>query len=478
MSRIVLAFIVVCSTAITARSQTSPRIAWEKFTFAAASGTRVEAEKGWLEVPERHARPDGPRIRLAVVRLSSTAAKPGVPIIWLAGGPGLSGTRTATRGLYPMFEALRAHGDVIAFDQRGTGSSEPSLSVPGRFGFPLDKSLESQEAARRLVTLAETIRESTRSRGIDLPAYNTVENADDVDTLRQALGADRIAIWAHSYGTHLALAVIKRHGAHIERAILGGVNGLDHRWREPADTDQLLVRVARKIREDPELSKLTPDFLAQVKRVLQTLDREPILVPLNNASVLIGKAEIQTLVGLRSGEIEFIRTLPLMFSHLEKRMRLEEIAAAVQQSIKDRPIGTAMTYAMHVASGVSPQRAAKVAAQTPKAVLGNGINWGIGDSAFIKALGVPDLGEDFRRPFKSDVPVLLISATLDGRTSEADTREVGRQFRRASYITLDGASHDFWLASPRLLDLMQAFLRNESVQDERITVPVQFGRPE
>ena len=40
----------------------------------------------------------------------------------------------------------------------------------------------------------------------------------------------------------------------------------------------------------------------------------------------------------------------VLFDSLEKRTRLEAIAAAVQQIVRRRPIGTAMTYAMHVAS--------------------------------------------------------------------------------------------------------------------------------
>ena len=61
-----------------------------------------------------------------------------------------------------------------------------------------------------MADVAATIRTSISQRGIDLNAYNTSESAEDVELLRRALGADRIVLWAHSYGTHLALAVLRR----------------------------------------------------------------------------------------------------------------------------------------------------------------------------------------------------------------------------------------------------------------------------
>jgi pimeloyl-ACP methyl ester carboxylesterase len=150
----------------------------------------------------------------------------------------------------------------------------------------------------------------------------------------------------------------------------------------------------------------------------------------------------------------------------------------VQQVIRQRPVGTAMSYAMHVASDVSRQRLKRIQAQIPDAIFGNAINWSVGDEFFIKALGVPDLGDAFRTPFRSDVPVLLISATLDGRTSETDARSVGRQFKKASYVSVDGASHDFFVFSAQqLLPTLEAFLRNETLNNVRIVAPVEFNHP-
>src|SRR4029453_11111806 len=156
-------------------------IAWEPAAFEAPVVGQITGERGWLEVPVRHSYPGGSKIRLPVVRLRTTNPNPGPPIIFLAGGPGNAGTRTLTGSLAPTAARLRAFADVIAFDQRGTGASEPTLAGPGRFDLPSSVSVSPRAATERIAALASLIRSTVESRGIDLSAYNTIESADDVE---------------------------------------------------------------------------------------------------------------------------------------------------------------------------------------------------------------------------------------------------------------------------------------------------------
>ena len=462
-----------------AKAQQAPSIEWEPAAFEAPVVGQMMGERGWLEVPVRHSNPGGAKIRLPVVRLKTTNPNPGPPIVFLAGGPGNAGTRTLTGSLAPTAARVRAFADVIAFDQRGTGASEPGLAVPGRFDLPSSVSVDSPAATERLVAIASGIRSTIASRGIDLSAYNTAESADDVDVLRRALGVEKVILWGHSYGTHLALAVIKRHGEHVARALLGGVNGLDDRWRDPADSDGWVERVGAAMRAAAPAGRRV-DFVEQVRRVFAQLDKDPIRVATADGDVFIGKPEIQLLLTIQSGDLAFVQNLPLLFDSLERRTRLEGVATAVQQTIRQRPTGTAMTYAMHATSGASVARLARIKVQAPTALLGNAINWGISDEAFVKALGVEDLGDDFRAPFRSNIPVLMMSGTLDGRAVENDAKRAGSQFDQVTYVTIDGASHDFWFLRPppRIPEVTEAFLRGEAVRDERIAWPVSFRWPE
>lgn len=111
MKRTVVALVLVTAMPFTPSSQTVRPITWEPFTFPLASGNPVEAERALVEVSERHGDPRSPKIRLPIIRLRASRPGAGLPMLWLEGGPGGSGVRTVT-GSYPLFEELRAFGDV------------------------------------------------------------------------------------------------------------------------------------------------------------------------------------------------------------------------------------------------------------------------------------------------------------------------------------------------------------------------------
>lgn len=96
---------------------------------------------------------------------------------------------------------------------------------------------------------------------VDLTRCNTNESADDREDLRQALGAKQISLWSISYGTHLALATIRRHPQSIQCAILAGTEGPDHTYKLPGNIQRHLENLAAVIKADPEIGKDVPDFL-------------------------------------------------------------------------------------------------------------------------------------------------------------------------------------------------------------------------
>jgi pimeloyl-ACP methyl ester carboxylesterase len=140
----------------------------------------------------------------------------GTPTIELHGGPG--GTSEQLVGALaigdPMvkenFARFIEQGDYVVFDQRGTGRSIPRLSCLNDKGATM---MEVMTACRDRLT----------KTGIDLAAYNTAENADDVHDLKLALGAAQVNLHGISYGTRLALEVLRRHPGDVRAAIIDGV---------------------------------------------------------------------------------------------------------------------------------------------------------------------------------------------------------------------------------------------------------------
>ena len=97
-------------------TDTTAAIQFNPIAFVSNTGESVDAEMGWLTVPENRARPQGNKIKLPVVRFKTSASNPGDPIIYLAGGPGASGLESAKALIFPALMAMREQSDVIVFD--------------------------------------------------------------------------------------------------------------------------------------------------------------------------------------------------------------------------------------------------------------------------------------------------------------------------------------------------------------------------
>lgn len=435
----------------------------------------VQAEEGFLEVPERWDAPDGRTITLHFLRFPSTNPQPGAPIVYLAGGPGGSGSISARGDRFPLFQALREVADVIALDQRGVFGSRPYLVCPGDYDFPLDEPMSRERYTPIVRAFAANCAEHFAGMGVDLTAYHTNASADDLEALRKALGADRLNLWGISYGTHLGLAMIRRHPASVQRAVLAGVEGPDHSLKRPAIMDAVFMRFDSVVRADPRAREILPDPAGTVRGLLDELSREPRRVRRGGRTVVIGPLDLQDLLVGRMGEREDYVDLPRRIAAVA-RGEWDDVAAAVEGARRDRR-RLAMSIAMDCASGASPERLAQIARERAGSILGDAVNFPFPE--ICADLPHEELGAAFRASVRSDVPVLFISGTLDARTPPANAEEVLRGFPNGRHLLIDGGSHDddLFLSSPLILEAMRAFFTSGDPGDTRITLPpIRFSR--
>lgn len=169
---------------------------------------------GTVDVPEEHARPGGPVLTLAVARFPATGANPQPePLVWLDGGPGgpsLSGTGEELSTL--VSRLFTQNRDLILFDQRGTGYSRPALNCTENIDLKyraLAQRRTPEQIAADDVAAITACRGRLRAQGVNLSAFTSAENAADVNDIRLALGYRQINLYGVSYGTRLALTVMR-----------------------------------------------------------------------------------------------------------------------------------------------------------------------------------------------------------------------------------------------------------------------------
>jgi pimeloyl-ACP methyl ester carboxylesterase len=172
---------------------------------AASSGSRSTGFEGcesqggalcrYVSVPLDYSNATPGRVRLFVTKREARGTPKGT-ILLLAGGPGEASAQSFTL-TSDLWGSLFPGYTVAAYDNRGTGASDPLTCAP------------SGTAAR-----------CARAIGRRRVFYGTRENAEDVESVRRALGVDRIALFGISYGTKQALAYAREHPDHVERLLL------------------------------------------------------------------------------------------------------------------------------------------------------------------------------------------------------------------------------------------------------------------
>jgi pimeloyl-ACP methyl ester carboxylesterase len=365
--------------------------------------------------------------------------------------------------------ALREVSDVIAFDQRGTCLSNHIPLRPRPGGPPPAFTREGLTAHIR-TEYARAWADWTAA-GVALRGYNTNESADDVDALRQHLGAERMHLWGISYGSHLGLAILKRHGARVDRACLASLEGLDQTVKRPARWDGYLRQVERLMHADPAARAAVPDLLALMRRVHSRMEADPVraTVRLGGApvEVQVGGFPIQMLAGSLAANPETLAMLPGIYRALDAG-KVEAVTGFFGQMAGILGVG-GMPETMDLASGISPRKLAMIEREAKTAVIGDALNF-----PMPHMLGVVpgvDLGDGFRKSFRIPYRSLLVAGSLDGRTVLAEQAEVAAQFQDKSRILVENAGHNVFEAHPQVQDLLVRFFRGERVDDTKLTLP-------
>ena len=454
----------------------STRLTFRPYTIRALDGTTRPVEIGRLTVPETHAQPTGKSIRVVFLRIRSTSPAPAAPIVFLPGGPGYPGTLLARTPAYlRLFDALRERSDVLVLDQRGSGLSEPTLQCAARGSLPPDAFASEEKTAGALAGMVRPCVRLVRADGHAIEAYNTAESAEDLETLRRALGVERIRLLAVSYGTELALEMIRKHGDRVEAAVLAGTRGPDMAWRLPHVADQQLRRFSALVAASPRWEKDLPDFEGTVRRMLEGLAWKPASISITDAKtrrkvrVLVGPVGLQAILGSDMSDWTRAPLLPATIASLVRgdstlfTRRVEELVNSTSEGI------SIMQIATDCASGASPERRSLVTRTAKAALLGNVKNMLV-NAAFCDLVGSRDLGPAFREPITSSVRTLFITGAMDGITPPFQAEEVRWGFPEGVHLVVENGWHETLpFAEPQRV--VQDFFAGQDLRGRSIALP-------
>lgn len=465
-------FFLLAAT-LSGRAAAVPAIRWEPFPLPKETAG-LDAQLGRMTVPLRRTHPESGSVELAFVRLRSAGAKSAAPIVYLAGGPGASGVNAA-RNPYalPALERLARTADVILLDQRGIGMSSPRPACAAQPREPQERFAPSSEIMPRLLAETRACVEEWKAKGVDVAGFTVAESAADVDDLRRALGASKISLMGHSYGTYLALAVIRTYGDTVERAALLGTAGPADMRKLPFVLDTQLAKLSMLAREDPSIGAEVPDMTALLRRVLAKLEREPMAVTITDRTrqekvqVRIGPQALQRILVADIGDGNDFPVFPALLLTIE-RGDSSILAWFVEKRYNQIAGPNLMAYGMRCSAGAAAGRDREIERQAQLSILGNELNGPY--PAVCEALPGIDLGDDFRKPIVSNVPVLFISGTLDSNTPPYQAEQVRWGMPSSMHLIVPNAGHEDLEPNEEVQAAIADYFAGKDVASRRIAL--------
>ncbi|MBO0848827.1 MAG: alpha/beta fold hydrolase [Pseudonocardia sp.] len=184
-----------------------------------------------LQVPLDYSHPDGDTAQIAVLRqkASDPARRIGSMVV-NPGGPGASGTSAAIVVSQEVANSeLAQRFDLIGFDPRGVGASQPTIKcyTPAeRDADRLDVEVDTSPAGVARIEGKEKDYDAKcaqRSGGDKVLAnMGTRDAAKDMDILRTALGDQKLTYLGYSYGTDLGTAYAEDFPNNVRAMVLDG----------------------------------------------------------------------------------------------------------------------------------------------------------------------------------------------------------------------------------------------------------------
>ncbi len=493
-----LAVLLVSSTAgvlrpAVAAQATTPRFEPTACHFKLGAGIVAgkDVRCGFVVVPENRAKPNGRTVRLAVAIFKSPSAHPAPdPFIFLQGGPGGSlvsdfGSAITKKNRTTDYPADR---DVVMVDQRGTGLSQPSLACKETTALDyrtLDQHLSLQRQTDLETQAAVQCRNRLVASGIDLNAYTSVDDAADVADLRVALGYPSVNLYSVSYGTLLALTVMRTHPQGIRSVILDSVEppGVNAITGPLSSTKRVFDVLFNGCAADAACNSAFPHLRDTFYRVVQRLNATPFTIKTPDQT---GKTYTVLLTGDRMIDLLFsalyatplIQYLPAMIALADRGDFRIPSAIYGLLILTDASLNLGVYYSVECGEDAPFTTAQQVtaAANVLDPVIRPDILTGqLGELQVCQGWHVKAVPAAQRQPVKSAIPTLILSGQYDPITPPANSLQAAQTLSHSYRFVFPGTGHGVYQTDSCPNHIVVAFLDNPTQRPDDSCIAAMTG---
>ncbi|MFM2310058.1 MAG: hypothetical protein RLY87_2180 [Chloroflexota bacterium] len=436
----------------------------------APTGRTVDC--GSVTLPLHADRPAGTQITLPIMIIRSTVSNANPPLYLLQGGPGGDTIDTFVSILNKPEAIIPSDRDIILVEQRGTTSTTPSLNCPEITAITAElyaTQVSPAERTNREMNAWQACADRLRAAGIELSAFNSIANADDIAAVAAMLGHDQIDVYGVSYGSLLAQHLVVRHPTLVHALVLDGVVppslNPQTQWMMSrqtsfanlfADCDADLACGAQY----PDLATRLPALLARIKANPLTLQVTDIAQTTTH-TVVFGDEEVAGVLFQMMYDDELATFVPMLIDQIEHNnlAAFESIAGLFL-------FYDGMSEGMQATTNCAEENPATLA---DYAVPSNGLfpltsDIVADDIAYTERwcaiAAVERLPAEVNAAVTSDVPVLISSGRYDPITPANFAKYIAPGFRTATVIVTPNGAHGAILGNVCSAGIFRAFLDN------------------
>jgi pimeloyl-ACP methyl ester carboxylesterase len=433
--------------------------------FFVSGSSKIEC--GYLAVPEDRTQPDSGMIRLYAAVIPSVSDNPEPdPLVFLSGGPGAPALAYLdyTRG---NLGAILQERDLVAFDQRGVGFSEPSLNCPEYEEVVVETfgaDVSSEEARERMFDALRACRDRLTEEGANLSAYTSAASAADVHDLMEALGYDRYNLYGGSYGTRLALTIMRDYPDEVRSAVLDSVVPPHEDIFElrAVNAQRALELVFEQCASSETCNEKYPDLAETFFSLVEKLEEEPLPVSVQGTTYQVGADEFIELVLMGMYDTTGISGLPSAINKVADG-QTSWLTFQVETVLSlSHILWEGMHFSVWCAEEVpfnSAEDADEINADVHPAIV-RGLEadnlpwlvqlcelWGAGEADAVE-------GE----PVRVDVPALILTGEFDPVTPQDFASGTAEYLEKAQSFVIPGHTHDVLSSSACARGIMNQFL--------------------
>ena len=252
----------------------------EPCEYAGENGS-YPADCGTLVVPETRADPESRLIALPVTRIRARSDDPKEPVFFLTGGPGQSNMD------FKFANRYTDDRDFVLVGYRGIDGSVRLDCPEVESALKRSTDVLSDEFFRAYGDGHRSCADRLTDDGVDLASYGLVQQIDDLETARVALGYDQINLLSESAGTRTAMIYAWRYPESIHRSVMVAVNPPGNFLLDADTTDEQIGRYAALCADDDSCRTRTDDLAATMRRTAADIPDRWLFLPIKDANVRV-----------------------------------------------------------------------------------------------------------------------------------------------------------------------------------------------